>query len=200
MQLAVAETFADRVNLDPLAESETLESFRGFMSEIGVLDDSVAATMGLLAVRQFAAVSRDKNPTRQPVEQLEAVEVVLDEPLPQEVPDKRRKSENTRVQQLGDDLRKVRSEARTCLQPGYCVSSPGIKNAPVLHRPGACLRVPCIDYPRFRYVGDKTPLGSESHQICHLCAKAGAADRAEGGQVRLKPHLRRRKVECETKG
>ena len=120
MQLAVADTFSDRVSLDPLAESETLESFRGFMSEVGVTGDSVAATMGLLAERQFAAVARDKNPARQPMEQLLG-EVVLDEP--QEVPDvkpvKRRKTENTRVQQLGDDPRKVRSEARTSLQPNY---------------------------------------------------------------------------------
>ena len=35
MQLAVAKTFADRVNLDNLAESETLESFGGFMFDVG---------------------------------------------------------------------------------------------------------------------------------------------------------------------
>ena len=72
MQLAVAETFADRVNLEPLAESETLESFRGFMPEVGVPDDSVAVMMGLLAVRRFAAVARDQNPAPQPVSSLKS--------------------------------------------------------------------------------------------------------------------------------
>ena len=171
MQLAVAETFADRVNLDPLAESETLESARSFMSEVGVPDDSVAVTVGLLVVRRFAVVERDQNPAPQPVEQLEEVEVVMGEPVPQEVPDvnpdKRRNMENTRVQQLGDDPRKVLSEAR--------------KDILILHRLGACFRVPGIDYLRFRFSGTEMPSGSEFHQVCSLCAKAGAVDRAERG-------------------
>ena len=61
MQLAVADTFSDRMSLKPLAESETLESFHGFMSEVGVPDDSVAATAGLLAMRQFAETIRERS-------------------------------------------------------------------------------------------------------------------------------------------
>ena len=34
MQLAVAKTFTDRWNLDPLADSETLDCFQAFMSEV----------------------------------------------------------------------------------------------------------------------------------------------------------------------
>ena len=72
----------------------------------------------------------------------------MDEPLPQEVPDvkpdKRRKMENTRVQQLGDDPRKVCSEARTSLQPGYYVSISGRKDTLILHRFGGMF--PCTWY------------------------------------------------------
>ena len=167
------------------AESETLERFCGFMSEVGVPDDPAAATMGLLAPRQFAAVAREQSPTLQSLEQLRADENVIDKPLPQEVPDfrpdKYRKSENTCVQQLGNDPGKVRSEARTFFQPGYYVSVSGKKDTHFLHRLGACFRVLGIDYHRFRYVGDEMPPGNEFHQICSLCAKAGAVDRAEGG-------------------
>ena len=95
------------------------------------------------------------------------VEVVMGELVPQEVPDvkpdKRRKMENTRVQQLGDDPRKVLSEAR--------------KDILILHRLGACFRVPGIDYLRFRFSGTEMPSGSEFHQVCSLCA----VDRAERG-------------------
>ena len=94
------KTFADRVNLDPLAESENLESFRGFMSEDGVPDESVAATMGLFATRQFAAVAREQSPAPQSLKPLGADEVVMDE-VPGGRQDKRRKSENTHVQQSG---------------------------------------------------------------------------------------------------
>ena len=52
----------------PLAESETLESFRGFVSEISVRDESVAAAIFLLAVWQLAVVAREREPTQQPLE------------------------------------------------------------------------------------------------------------------------------------
>ena len=185
MQMAVAESFANPLNLDPLAECETLDSFRGFMSEAGVPDESVAVTMGLLATRQFASVVRERSPAPPSLEQLGEEEIVMDEPLPQEVPDvkpdKRRKMENTRVQQLGDDPRKVCSEASTSIQHGYYVCISGKKDTFILHRLGGCFRVPGIDYPRFRFAGDEMPLGREFHQICRLCAKAGTVDRAEGG-------------------
>ena len=88
--------------------------------------------------------------------------------------------ENTRVQQLGDDPRKVRSEARASLQPDTMCLSPK-KDTLILHRFGACFRVPGIAYPRFRYALPEMPPGSEFHQVCSLCAKAGAVNRAEGG-------------------
>ena len=97
MQQAVAETFADRANLDPLAESETLQSFRDFMSEAGVPDESIKLTMDLLNV------AREPRVTPQVMEQFEIDEIVTDGPFLQ--PDKRRKADNTRVQQLGTDPR-----------------------------------------------------------------------------------------------
>ena len=101
--------------------------------------------------------------------------------VPEAKPDKRRKLENTRVQQLGTDPQKVRSEARSNLQPGYYVSISGKKDTLILHRLGACFRVPGIDYPRFRYLGGEMPPASAFQQVCRLCAKAGPLDKAEGG-------------------
>ena len=185
MQLAVAATFSDQVNLDPLAESESLECFRGFLSEVGVPEEAASVTMSLLSARHFVAVARGQNPAPQAMEQLEELEVVVDEHLPQEIPevksDKRRRTENARVQQVGDNPRKVRSEARAALQSGYYASLSGKKNTRILHRLGACFRVPSIDYPRFHYAGTVMPASSNFFQVCSGCAKAGAVDRAEGG-------------------
>ena len=55
------------------------------------------------------------------------------------------------------------------------------KDTLILHRLGACFRVPGVDYPRFRYVGDEMPTGSQFHQVCRLCTKAGVNDKAEAG-------------------
>ena len=106
MQLAVAKTFTDRWNLDPLAESETLDCFQAFMSEVGVPEESVAVTMGLLTSRQFTVVPREQSAALQSLEPVSADELVMEDPFLQEPPDvrsdKRRKSENTRVRQLGE--------------------------------------------------------------------------------------------------
>ena len=161
MQLAVAATFSDQVNLDPLAESESLECFRGFLSELGVPEDAASVTLGLLSARQFVAVARVKNPAPQVMDQLEELEVVdvVDDGFPPEdpepKPDKRRKAENTLVQQLGTDPKKVRFDARASLQPEYYASISGKKDTLILHRLGACFRVLGVDYLRFRYVGDE---------------------------------------------
>ena len=62
-----------------------------------------------------------KNPAPQVMDQLEEQEVVdvIDDGFPPEDPeprpDKRRKAENTLVQQLGTDPKKVRSDARASL-------------------------------------------------------------------------------------
>ena len=87
------------------------------MSEVGVPEGAATFMVGVLSARDYVAVARVQNPAPQPTEQLEVVEVVDAEPLPQEISkvktDKRRRMENTRVQQLGDNPRKVRSEARS---------------------------------------------------------------------------------------
>ena len=49
MQLAVAATFSDRVNLDPLAGPESLERFRDFLSEVGVPEAAIGR------ISQYAA-------------------------------------------------------------------------------------------------------------------------------------------------
>ena len=85
MQFAVAETFfADRVNLDTLAESETLQIFRNFMSGAGVPDESVTLKMDLLTSRQFVGVAREPNTAPQVVERFKPEEIVMDDYLPQE--------------------------------------------------------------------------------------------------------------------
>ena len=116
MQLAVAPTFSDHVNSDPLAEFEPLENFRGFLSEAGVPEDAASVTLNLLSACQFVAVARVQNPAPQVMDQLEELEVVdvMDDGFPQggptNKPDKRRRAENTLVQQLGADPKKVRSD------------------------------------------------------------------------------------------
>ena len=84
MQFAVAETVADRVNLDPLAEPETLHIFRDFMSGTGVRDESVTLTTDLLTSRQFAGIAREPNAAPQAVERIEPEEIVMDDCLLQE--------------------------------------------------------------------------------------------------------------------
>ena len=92
MQLAAAETFADRVNPDPLAESENLQSFRDFMLGAGVPDESIEVTVDLLTARPLAVVAREPRVTPQVMEQFEIDEIVTDDP-PNVRPDKRRKAE-----------------------------------------------------------------------------------------------------------
>ena len=185
MQLTVAATFSEQVNLDRLAESESLECFRGFLSEVGVPEEAASVSMSLLSARHFVAVARGQNPAPQAMEQLEELEVVVGEPLPQEIPevksDKKRRTDNARVQQLGDNPRKVRSEARAALQSGHYASLSGKKNTRILHRLGACFRVLGIDHPRFHYAGTVMPASSDFYKVCSGCVKAGAVDRAEGG-------------------
>ena len=59
MQLAIAKRFG------PSRRIGDLESFRGFVSEIRVRAESVAAAIFLLAVWQLAVVAREREPTQQ---------------------------------------------------------------------------------------------------------------------------------------
>ena len=181
LQMAVAESFSNLTVEDLLAEAESLEKFLEFMTGIGVPTVSIVSMIDLLSARQFASVQRLPRMIPQSLERFEPEEILVDDTVqpdvPKTKPDKRRKMENTRVQQLGTDHQKVRSEARSNLQPGYYVSISGKKDMLILHRLGACFRVPGIDYPRFRYFGGEMPPAS----MCRLCAKAGPLDSAEGG-------------------
>ena len=176
LQLAVADSFSNLAVGDLLAESESLENFREFMAGIGIPTASITSTIDLLLSRQFASVQRVPSMVPQVLEEFEPEEFLIDDTLQQDIPevkpDKRRKLENTRVQQLGSDPKKVRSESRSNLQPGYYVSISGKKDTLILHRLGACFRVYDIDYSRFRNLGrvpvvsslDKTEGGSSETQ------------------------------------
>ena len=194
LQLAVADSFSNLAIADPLAESESLENFREYMTGIGISTASITSTIDLLYSCHFASVHRVPIIVSQNLEEMEPEEILIDDTLNQEIPearpDKRRKLENTRVQQLGNESKKVRSESRPNLQPGYHVSISGKQDTLILHRLGACFRVPGIDYPRFRYLGGEMPPASSFQQVCRLCAKAGPLDRAEGGSS--KTQIRRR--------
>ena len=185
LQLAVADSFSNFAVADPLAESESLENFLDFMAGIGIPKASITATIDLLSSRQFVSFHRVPSMVPQILEEFEPEDTLIDDTLQQDIPeakpDKRRKLENTRVQQLGSDPKKVRSESRSNLQPGYYVSISGKKDTLLLHRLGACFRVPSIHYPGFRNLGGEMPLANAFQQVCRLCAKAGPLDEAEGG-------------------
>ena len=61
MQFAVSETFADRVNLDPLAESETLQILRDFMSGTGVLQFFDAHGSPAVLCKSWSSFSQKKS-------------------------------------------------------------------------------------------------------------------------------------------
>ena len=164
---------------DPLAESETLK----FLTEGSVPQNAATFMMGVLSVRDFVAVARVLNLTPQ---QLEVVEVVDVEPLPQEISevttDRRRRTENMRVQQLGNNPRKVRSEARTALQSDYYMSLSGKRDTSVFNTGSARVSGYLASIILIFIVRDRSCLPvTNTTKVCSGCGKAGAVDRVEGG-------------------
>ena len=99
LQLAVADTFSSFAVADPLAESESLENFREFMTEIGIPTASITSTIDLLSSRHFALVHRVPIIAPQNLEEFEPEEILIDDTLNQEIPEarpgKRRKLEHS---------------------------------------------------------------------------------------------------------
>ena len=160
---------------------------------------SITSTIDLLSSRQHASVHRVPRVVPQSLEEFEPEEILTDDTLQQEIseakPDKRRKFENTRVQQLRSDPKKVRSESRSNLQPGYCVSTSGKKDTLILRRVGACFRVPGIDYPKFfRYLGGCRQRADSSR--CVVSArKQGLWTKVKEVRVRLRARRLQTKID-----
>ena len=178
MQLAVAKTFTDRSNLDPLAESETLDCFQAFMSEVGVPEESVAVTMGLLT-------SRD--------------ELVMEDPFLQEPPDvrsdKRRKSENYAGPTVGgrSEEGKLRGDSfPSAWLLCVCLQEERHAYSTTARRASECLVLTTLAFG----VLEKRCLQAISSAKSAACArKRVQLTMLKEIRARLKPHLRRMKIE-----
>ena len=83
----------------------------GDSAELPKLHVGVLFRVELLTLRQFAVVPREQSTILQVLEHFEPNEIVIDNSFPQEIPDKRRRLEKKRVQQLGCDPRNVLSDS-----------------------------------------------------------------------------------------
>ena len=134
-----------------------------------------------LSSRAFVYIQRSENVAPDPAEELEPGDIIPDEvgtEVQQSRPDKRRRADNVRTQQLGSDPRSVRAEMRSTFEPGFYLSITGKKDTLILHSLCACYAIP--DYLWYRYLGPAMPQRSEFHQICQLCARCGAANATAG--------------------
>ena len=85
LQLAVADSFSNFAVADPLAESESLENFREFMTGIGIPTASITSTIDLLSSRHFASVHRVPIMAPLNLEEFEPEEILIDDTLNREI-------------------------------------------------------------------------------------------------------------------
>ena len=151
MQVTVAQSFNDRKNCDPLGEAESLQALEEHMSNRGLSREEVSQVVKVLSSRAFVDIQRSKKVPADLAEEFEPSDIIPEEvgtEVQQGRPDKRRRADNVRTQQLGSDPRSVRAEMRSTFEPGFYLSITGKKDTLILHRLGAC--------------------------YCQLCARGGA--------------------------
>ena len=94
-------------------------------------------------------------------------------------PDKRRKGPCTRTELLDSNPAQRRSEIRSTMTLGFCISLSGIRKIKTLHLFGTCLMVPKNDYFTISFAGPSMPGWSDFDNMCTLCSNRGVCAEAE---------------------
>ena len=181
LQMLVIRALFERPNVDPLAEEQTITEFESFLCEKGVAPaDRLGCLKQVGKVSITSTAGRDPDLAVEEVGPIVARDIIPDEePLAELIPevprtDKRFKSESSRTNELGDNLKEVREHARRPLEPGYYLSASGRNATRTLLFLGDCYMVPGIDYVRYQFVGALMPSITGFDGVCKLCSKKGS--------------------------
>ena len=186
IQARVAATFADRITIDPLLETDALEDFSAYLRRQGMSEEIVAEYLRKLSTRNFAYLPRpvEEAPVEQ-VEKLSPVEAQQrqeDEILRER--EAARKAEGRMKQQewntdrtlkLGSNPREAWKNLRESFQPGFYIAIGSKRSVKTLHLLGACYMIPGVDYPVYSYAGESFSSKRLFHGICKWCARAEGA-------------------------